>query len=99
MTSDQEAVDPSGWLVGVQRDAAGALEKHGEHDSCLQAGEGSTNAVVDVTSERHVAARPTEDDLIWAFEHRGISVSGAPEQQDRCAGRNIHTTKRCVLGD
>ena len=99
MTPDHEAVDPSGWSVAIQRDAAGALEKHREHDPRLHAGEGSTHAVVDITPERHVATRPVEDDLIGAFEHRGISVGGAPKQQDRCAGRNIHITKLCVLGD
>jgi hypothetical protein len=99
VTPDHQAVDPPGWLVRVQRDAAGALEQHREHDPCLKAGEGSTDAVVDVTPERHVAARPIEEDLIRMFERCGISVGGAPQQQDRCASRNVHITKRCVLWD
>ena len=83
MTSDHEAVDQSGWLVGVQRNAAGAFEKHREHDPCLDSGEGGTDAVVDVTFERHVAPRSADKDLIGAFEHRWIPVGGALEQQDR----------------
>ena len=49
------------------------LKKHREHDPRLQTSEGRTDAVVDVTPERHVAAVPAENDLIRAFEHRGIS--------------------------
>ena len=75
------------------------LEERCEHDPRLEADEGSTDAEVDVTPERHVAARPTEDDLIGVFEHGGISVGGAPEHQDRRAGRNIRIAKRCVLED
>jgi len=86
-------------LVRVERDAAGVLEEHRENHPRLEAREGSTDAVVDVTPERHVTARPTEDDLIGMFEHPGITVGGAPEQQERRPGRNIHIAKRCVLGD
>src|SRR5712692_9320946 len=83
VASDEEARDPPGRLFGVEGDAAGAFEQHGEHDPSLEAGEGRADAVVDATPERDVAARrwPIEDDLIRPFVFGGISVGGAPKQQ------------------
>ena len=76
----------------------GALEQYREHHPRFEAGQRSTDAEVDVTPERHVAARPAEDDLIGMLEHCRIPVGGAPEQQHRGAGRNIHIAQSCVPG-
>ena len=83
VTSDHKAVNPPRSLVWIEGDAAGVLEQHLEHVPRLEAGERCTNAEVDVTTERHVAARPAQHDLIGVFEHGGIPVGGAPEQEDR----------------
>jgi hypothetical protein len=79
-------------MIGTQRDAVGSLKKDREHDPRLQAGEGSTYAVVNITPERHVPARPTEDDVMFgcaaeeAFETTPTLGGAQPVQ---CLGLDL----------
>ena len=100
MASDHEAVHPPRRVRGVECDAAGAIEQHGQHAARFDAGEGCADAEVDASPEGRMVARylPVEIDLVRSFELGGLGVGGAPEQQNCGTGRDVDAAKRGVLG-
>src|SRR5580704_16728552 len=57
MTSDQQAVDPTRLMLGVEGDGAGTIEEHGEDVASLDPRQGRSDAVMDPPPKRHMATR------------------------------------------
>ena len=95
MAANLQAVEPPGRLISVELDCTCAFQQTLENDPTLEAGQGSTNAVVDATTEGDVATwqATMEVDVIGLWECRGITIGGTPEQKHGRPSGDVYVTE------
>jgi hypothetical protein len=82
LAADKKAVDPHGWHRLVERDGVGPVEQDAQYDVGFEASQGSTDAVVDPTTECQMAFQdaPLEVDVVGVVAPIGVPVGRTPER-------------------